>query len=145
MALADYERLRREEQTYRERVATYSIKFHDPRFLAIADYHYIMAPTGLVPAIQMPPQWGLLNDTPEVVISAPKKEVRKNAGIISNVLRSIARSGATSMMRAQGVLFTEDGAVFPRDPDSSPVEHCPDSQAGSISPSSQDSGLPGAP
>ena len=113
LALADYERLRREETTYRNRVAAYSIKFHDRHFLAIADYHYIMAPRGLVPHRSMPTQWGLLDETPEVVIPAPSKEIRKNSGIIANVLRAIARSSATSMMRAQGVRFTEDGAAFP--------------------------------
>jgi hypothetical protein len=48
-----------------------------------------------------------------MVVPAPKKFVRKNTGIVSNVLRAIARSNTTSMMRAQGVLFTEGGAVFP--------------------------------
>ena len=115
LALADYQRLRKEEQTYRDRVSTFSVKFHDPRFLAIADYHYIMAPRKLVSARQVPPQWGLLNELPEVVIPAPRKEVRKNSSVLSNILRSISRSNSTAMMRAQGVLFTEDGAVFPRD------------------------------
>ena len=115
LALSDYERLRHEEQTYRDRVSTYSIKFHDPRFLAIADYHYIMAPRGLVPAKQMPPQWGLLDQAPREIIPAQRKDVRKTPAIMSNLLRAIARSSSTSMMRAQGVLFTEDGAVFPRD------------------------------
>ena len=114
LALADYERLRREEMNYRNRVATFSIKFHDPRFLSIADYHYIMAPRGLVPFKQLPDRWGLLDESPAVIDPAPKKEVRKNPGIVSNILRAIARSNSTSMMRAQGVLFTEDGAVFPR-------------------------------
>ena len=41
------------------------------------------------------------------------KEIRKNTGIISNVLRAIARSNSASMMRARGVRFTEDGAKFP--------------------------------
>ncbi len=117
LALADYQRLRKEEQTYRDRVATFSVKFHDPRFLAIADYHYIMAPRKLVPARRVPPQWGLLDEIPDVVVPAPGKEVRKNSGILSNILRSISRSNSTSMMRAQGVLFTEDGAVFPREID----------------------------
>jgi hypothetical protein len=117
LALADYQRLRKEEKTYRDRVSTFSVKFHDPRFLAIADYHYIMVPRKLVTARQLPPQWGLLNEIPDVVAPAPRKEVRKNSGILSNVLRAISRSNSTAMMRAQGVLFTEDGAVFPRDPD----------------------------
>ena len=67
LALADYQRLRKEEQTYRDRVSTFSVKFHDPRFLGIADYHYIMAPRKLVPARQIPPQWGLLNELLELV------------------------------------------------------------------------------
>ncbi|MDE2841854.1 MAG: hypothetical protein OXN21_00590 [Chloroflexota bacterium] len=113
LALADYQRLRKEEQTYQDRVATFSVKFHDSSFLAIADYHYIMAPRKLLPAKSLPAQWGLLDDIPEVVVPAPKKDVRKNTGIISNILRAIARSNSTSIMRAQGVLFTEDGAVFP--------------------------------
>jgi len=113
LALADYQRLRKEEQTYQDRVSTFSVKFHDPRFLAIADYHYVMAPRKLLPAKSVPPQWGLLNEIPEVVVRAPQKEVRKTSGIVSNILRAIARSNSTSIMRAQGVLFTEDGAVFP--------------------------------
>lgn len=117
LALADYRRLLKEEQTYRDRVATFSVKFHDARFLAIADYHYIMAPRNLVPTRKVPPQWGLLNEMPDVVVPAPAKKVRKNSGILSNILRSISRSNSTSMMRAQGVLFTGDGAVFPRNLD----------------------------
>ena len=112
-ALADSERLQREETSYRNRLAAYSIKFHDPGFLAIADYHYIMAPHGVALRREVPPQWGLLNEIPEVVVAAPLKEIRKNTGIISNVLRAIARSNSASMMRARGVRFTEDGATFP--------------------------------
>ena len=117
LALADYQRLLKEEQNYRDRVATFSVKFHDPAFLGIADYHYIMAPRRLLPAKQLPPQWGLLNELPDVVAPAARKEVRKNSGIVSNFLRGIARSNSTSMMRAQGVLFTQDGAVFPHEPE----------------------------
>ena len=62
----------------------------------------------------LPPGWGLLDDTHKVVVAAPKKSIRKNTGIVSNVLRAIARSNTTSMMKVQGVLFTEDGAVFPQ-------------------------------
>ncbi len=113
LALADYERLRREETTYRNRVATFSVKFHDRQFLGIADYHYVMAPRRLALHRNMPPQWGLLDETPEVIVPAPHKDIRKNTGIVANVLRAIARSDSASMMRAQGVQFTEDGAVFP--------------------------------
>ena len=112
-ALAGYRRMIRKEQAYKDRVATYSIKFHDDRFMGIADYHYIIAPADVVNRRSLPPRWGLLNDTPRAVVEAPKKPVRKNNGIVSNVLRAISRSNTTSMMRAQGVLFTQDGAEFP--------------------------------
>ncbi len=112
-ALADYHRMVRREKTYKTRLATFSIKFHDDRFLNIADYHYIIAPAGVISRRTLPLQWGLLDDTPAVVVPAPLKTVRKNTGIVSNVLRAIARSSTTSMMHALGVLFTEDGPVFP--------------------------------
>ena len=113
-ALDDYRRIVRREQAYKTRLATYSIKFHDDRFLGIADYHYIIAPRRTISRRWFPPRWGLLDDTQQVVVPAPNKSVRKNTGIVSNVLRAIARSNTTSMMRAQGVLFTEDGVVFPK-------------------------------
>ena len=113
-ALADCQRLVREQSTYQNRLAKYSIKLHDPRFLGIADCHYLMAPRGLIPRNRVPPQWGLLDGTPEVVVPAPQKAIRKNTGIISNILRSISRSNTTAMMRSQGVMFTQEGAVFPR-------------------------------
>jgi len=112
-ALADYRRVTGKERAYRNRLATYSIKFHDDRFLGIADYYYLIAPRGVVMRRRLPPGWGLLDDTPQTVVVAPKKAVRKHPGIVSNVLRAIARSDTTSMMRAQGVLFSEDGVVFP--------------------------------
>ncbi len=112
-ALADYRRVKAKERAYRNRLTTYSIKFHDDRFMGIADYHYLIAPRGVVMRRRLPPGWGLLDGTPTAVVVAPKKAVRKNPGIVSNVLRAIARSNTTSMMRAQGVLFSEDGAVFP--------------------------------
>ena len=58
----------------------------------------------------LPPQWGLLDETPAVSLPAPRKEVRKNAGIVSNFLRAIARSNTTSMMRSQGMSFSKGEA-----------------------------------
>jgi len=113
-ALADYERLTREEKSYQARLTRYSIKFHDSAFLAIADYHYIIAPRGVIARRDMPAKWGLLDETLATVIPAPLKTVQKNTGIVSNILRAIARSNTTSMMRAEGVAFSQDGAVFPK-------------------------------
>jgi hypothetical protein len=113
-AVSDVQRLARERTAYEARLGAYSIKFHDRRFLNIADYHYIMAPRGIIPQHKVPPQWGLLDDTPGVVVQAPVKDVRKTTGIVSNILRAIARSNATAMMRAQGARFSEDGVEFPK-------------------------------
>lgn len=113
-ALADYRRMVRRQQAHKAKIATFSTKFHDDRFLRIADYHYIIAPRHAVSRRWVPPQWGLLDESCKVVVTAPQKPARKNTGIVSNVLRAIARSNTTSMMRAQGVLITEDVAVFPQ-------------------------------
>ena len=113
-AKTDYERVTHQETTYNQKLERYSIKFRDPKFLALADYHYIMTPRGLIRRHQAPPRWGLLDDTPDVVVPAPHKEIRKNTGIISNVLRAIARSNTASMMRQHGATFQEGEAVFPQ-------------------------------
>ena len=86
-------------------MATYSTKFHDPKFMGIADFHYLIAPKGVVTRNGLPPQWGLLDETPAVAFPALCKEARKNTGIVSNFLRAIARSNTTSMMRSQGMSF----------------------------------------
>ena len=112
----DLARLRREWQRLRGRLASISTKFHDRRFLGIADYHYIMAPAGVVRTERLPPGWGLLAPGPEpqVVVAAPAKSIRKDGGITANALRAIARTNAGAMMRAHGVRWGEEGAEFPR-------------------------------
>ena len=110
----DSNRLEQEAERLQERLATVSTKFHNPRFLSIADYHYIMAPRGVVLTEMIPPGWGLFEPGPIEIVAAPAKAIRKNAGIVSNVLRAIARANATSMMRARGVTFGTAGATFPR-------------------------------
>ena len=62
----------------------------------------------------MPPQWGLLDPTPQEIATAPGQTIRQNSGIMANVFRAIARSNSQSMMRAYGVRFGKDGAEFPR-------------------------------
>ena len=134
-ALEDVRRLTKREKAYKSRLATYSIKFHDDRFLGIADFHYIIAPRRTISRRCLPPWWGLLDDTAEVVVAAPPKSIRKNTGIVSNILRAIARSNTTSIMKAQGVLFTEDEAVFPQldtdggNPMASPITTGPKAEA----------------
>ena len=109
----DRARLEQEGERLRERLSTISTKFHDPRFLTIADYHYIMAPAGVAPAENLAPGWGLLEPGPREVVSAPEKAIRKSGGIVANVLRAIARANSTAMMRAYGVRWGVEGAEFP--------------------------------
>ncbi len=118
-------RLEREAERLRERLATVSTKFHNPRFLSIADYHYIMAPRGVVLAEMIPAGWGLLEPGPNEIAAAPAKPIRKNTGIVSNVLRAIARSNTTAMMRAYGVNFGAPGPVFPRSNDNAMSPEAP--------------------
>ena len=106
-ALADYRRVAGNEAALRNSIAVYSTKFHDPKFMGIADFHYLIAPKGVVNRTILPPKWGLLDETSAVSFPAAPKEVRKNTGIISNFLRAIARSNTTSMMRSQGMVFTK--------------------------------------
>ena len=105
-AMADYRRIAAKEEGFRNRVATYSTKFHDPKFMGIADFHYLIAPKGVVDRSNIPPLWGLLNETSGISLPAVEKKIRKNSGIVSNFLRAIARSNTTSMMRSQGIAFT---------------------------------------
>ncbi len=113
-ALADYRRVSGKEDAYRSRVASFSTKFHDPRFMGIADFHYLIAPKGVVTRNSLPPQWGLLDATSAVSLPAPRKDARKNTGIVSNFLRAIARSNTTSMMRSQGMSFIRGDAELTR-------------------------------
>ena len=105
-ALSDYQRVSGKEEAYRNRVATFSTKFHDSRFMRIADFHYLIAPKGVVTRSSLPLRWGLIDEASELSLPAPRKDVRKNTGIVSNFLRAIARSNTTSMMRSQGMSFT---------------------------------------
>ena len=105
-AMVDYRRVAAEEEVFRNRVATYSTKFHDPKFMGIADFHYLIAPKGVVNRSSIPPRWGLLDETSGISFLAAEKKIQKNSGIVSNFLRAIARSNTTSMMRSQGIAFT---------------------------------------
>ena len=123
-AKREYERLSRQQEAYRRRLESYSIKFRDPRFGALGDFHYIMAPTRLIRRREVPPHWGLLDDIPSEAVPAPRKDMRRTSVTMSNVLRAIARANSTSMMRHREVTFEGGEALFPRDtrPDLGPGE-----------------------
>ena len=73
----------------------------------------------------IPPGWGLLEPGSIEIVAAPAKAIRKNTGIVSNVLRAIARANTAAMMRAHGVTFDEAGAAFPRSGDSEQSSNAP--------------------
>ncbi|MBI4220416.1 MAG: hypothetical protein HY682_09755 [Chloroflexi bacterium] len=99
-ALGDHARVVRRGERLRERITTYSTKFHDPAYLRVAHCHYIMAPSGTLSPSELPPMWGLLDETPRVRVEAPVKQVRDAT---RHVLRAIAKANTRDIMLAQGL------------------------------------------
>lgn len=98
-----YQAARRELDAAREKLerrtrslATFSTKFHDPRFLACADYHCIMAPAGLISINELPPYWGLLDATGNTVVDPTLKQVRRNT---THVLRAISKANTRDIRK----------------------------------------------
>lgn len=104
-ALGDHARVVRRSEALRERLATYSTKFHDVSYLRVAHCHYIMAPSGLLAAGDLPPMWGLLDETLRTHVEAPVKQVREAT---AHVLRAIARANTRDMMVARGAVDTTE-------------------------------------
>ena len=103
-----YVAARRDHDDIEDRIASkertlerFSTKFHDPSFLACADYHYLAAPQGLVTRAELPPFWGLINEKSETIVPAVHKQVRRNT---LHVLRAIAKANTRDLMKACGVL-----------------------------------------
>lgn len=78
----------------------FSTKFHDPAFLACADFHYVMAPKGLITRAELPPYWGLLDEDSQTVVSAVQKQIQRNT---THVLRAVAKANTRDVMKACGV------------------------------------------
>ena len=102
-----YVSARRDHKGIEERLAAkkrslvhFSTKFHDPSFLACADLHYIMAPKDLIGRSELPPFWGLLNESSATVVPAVQKQIRKNT---THVLRAIAKANTRDLMKACGI------------------------------------------
>ena len=81
------------------RLSVFSTKFHDQAYLRAADFHYLMAPHGLVWPGDLPPFWGLLNEHGDVVAEAPPKQVRR---VTAHVLRAVGKANARDLMKACG-------------------------------------------
>jgi hypothetical protein len=109
-ALGEHARQVARRGRLRDRIATFSTKFHDPAYLRCAHYHYLMAPAGMIRATEIPPLWGLLDQNLQVRVEAPFKQVPEAT---RHVLRSIARSNSRDLMNAYGVRREKGGPVFP--------------------------------
>ncbi len=96
-ARRDHEDIERRLAAKERTLVHFSTKFHDPSFLACADFHYVMAPRGLISRSELPPFWGLLNESSEIVVSAVQKQIRKNT---THVLRAIAKANTRDLMKA---------------------------------------------
>ena len=107
----------------KRRLETFSIKFNDAAYLRAADFHYLMAPHGLVWPSELPPFWGLLNERGEQVAVAPPKQIRR---VTSHVLRAVGKSNTRDLMKACGQEIksaTPDVAVS-RTPEKKPATGC---------------------
>jgi len=94
--------VRTEEKLARvdKRLETISTKFNDPAYLRCADYHYLITQDRLLRITEIPDQWGLLNERGEIVVAAPKKQVKR---VTAHVLRAIARANTRDLMKAVDV------------------------------------------
>ena len=102
-ATLDIEMLSQRSTKLKERAGRLSTKFHDPRFIRVADYNYLMVPSKAVRRNQLPPLWGLLAPTPKphAVIEAPRVGGNRPTHMYAAVLRAIARSNTRDMMRTR--------------------------------------------
>lgn len=122
-AMMDVALLEKKIQRHTNRAGAFSTKFHDPGYVRIADFNYLMAPKALIRRSELPKMWGLLDPEPRVVAEAPRSRPSRSASALTGVLRSISRSNTRDMMRAHGVRWHEFKPDFPApaadpDPDS---------------------------
>ena len=109
-ALDDHGKRVKQRSRLRERIATFSTKFHDPAYLRCAHHHYAMAPSWLIRTDEVPPMWGLLDEHLNTRVEAPYKQVRDAT---KHVLRAIAKANTRDVMHAYGVKEGKNGRLFP--------------------------------
>ncbi len=109
-ALKDHAVTVRRKERLRERIATFSTKFHDAAYLRCAHFHYVMAPAGLIRTTEVPPMWGLLDEHLNARVEAPYKQVPEAT---RHVLRAISRANSRDLMNAYGVQRSKEGLQFP--------------------------------
>ena len=109
-ALKDHAVTVRKKERLRERIATFSTKFHDAAYLRCAHFHYVMAPAGLIRTTEVPPMWGLLDEHLNARVEAPYKQVPEAT---RHILRAISRANSRDLMNAYGVQRSKEGLQFP--------------------------------
>ena len=97
LAGAEHRRAVKRQEVNARRTDSLSTKFHDPAYLRLAHCHYVMAPRGIVRPAELPPFWGLLDETPAVRVEAPIKQIREAT---AHVLRAVARANTRDIMAA---------------------------------------------
>ena len=109
-ALKDHATTVRRKERLRDRISTFSTKFHDAAYLRCAHFHYVMAPAGLIRTTEVPPMWGLLDEHLNARVEAPYKQVPEAT---RHVLRAISRANSRDLMNAYGVQRSKAGLQFP--------------------------------
>ena len=99
LARREHEGALKRRDAYAKRVAATSVKFHDDAYLRTAHCHYLMAPRGLLRPSELPPYWGLLDESPAIVVEAPVKQIPEAT---QHVLRAVARANTRDLMTACG-------------------------------------------
>ena len=99
LARREYEGAVKRRDAYEKRVSVISVKFHDEAYLRTAHCHYLMAPPGLIRPSELPPYWGLLDESPAIVVEAPVKQIREAT---QHILRAVARANTRDLATACG-------------------------------------------
>ena len=118
-ATMDVALVERRIERHAGRADAFSTKFHDPRYVRIADFNYLIAPKALIRRSELPRMWGLLDPSSRVVVDAPRSRTSRSVAVLAGVLRAISRSNTRDMMRAHGVRWHEFKASFPN-PEAAP-------------------------
>ena len=115
---AAYVAARRDHDDIADRIASkertlerFSTKFHDPAFLACADFHYLAAPEGLITRAELPPYWGLIDENSRIVVPAVQKQVRRNT---VHVLRAISKANTRDLMKICGISVDRRRGKLPK-------------------------------
>ena len=81
------------------RLNIFSTKFYDPDYLGCADFHYLIAPRGIIWPGDLPPFWGLIDEYANMINQAVPKQVKR---VTINALRVISKANTRDLMKIYG-------------------------------------------